>query len=376
MAHPDAGTRQALEQALRRLFSGSLFISHAETPARVLELARSMEPDVVFLDLNGPRALTLDVARVLRRPHRLIVGLFNPLLLNGDQCVLLRDAARAGIGDFIAVPVSEAELGDALEHIREWAEAGPMRDGQVIAFYSQKGGSGKTTLAVHAALAMATAEKDGETLLLDAVAPYGDASALLRVDSAHDLTDLVTNLDHLGPLDSYSSREPRTGLHLIASPVNAMDALRITPELLGRALIALRTRFARVVVDLPSSLDLYTATALDLADIVCLITEPVPATAQRSAELLKLLNRQGFDSSRVRLVLNKGRMLQDGLSADEVEEEAGRAVQHVIPFDQDVAEVAVDAESMFVHNPKSDFVRAVTEMAGELAQVAPGRRKP
>jgi len=376
MAHPDAATRQSLEQALRRLITGSLHISHAETPARALELARSMEPRLIFLDLDGPRTLTLDVARVLRRPNRLIIGLFNPLLLNGDQSALLRDSARSGIGDFIAVPVSEAELGDALNHVWDSSETEPMRDGQIIAFYSQKGGSGKTTLAVHTALAMAMAEKEGQTLLLDAVVPYGDAGALLRVDSTHDLTDLVNNLDHLGPLDSYSGREERTGLHLIASPVHALDALRITPELLGRALIALRTRFARVVVDLPSTLDLYTSTALDLADVICLITEPVPATAQRTAELLKLLNRQGFDASRVKLVLNKGRMLADGLSADEVKEETGHAVEHVIPFDQDVAEVAVDTESMFVHNPKSDFVRALTGMAGELARATSCRRKP
>ena len=70
IVHPDAGTRSAIEQALRRVFTGPAAVYQASSPTQGLQLARGVDPSVVLLDLTADRALALQVARELRRPGR------------------------------------------------------------------------------------------------------------------------------------------------------------------------------------------------------------------------------------------------------------------------------------------------------------------
>jgi pilus assembly protein CpaE len=373
MVHPDAATRQAIEQTLRGVLDGAVYVDCAETPTEALDHARRMDPQVILLDLDDQRALALDAARTLRQPNRLIIGLYNPLVLDGSESQMLRESARAGVSDFVALPVSEAELAAALDGLRRLTDAGPAREGRLMAFFSHKGGVGTTTLAVHTALALASSGQAGDTVLCDAHVPFGDAAGMLGLDPDRDLADLVADLDQQGPMDSFSIRDPRTGLHVIASPREAAAALLLTPEQLGRALIALRRRFASVIVDLPSSLDLFTMAALDLADAIGVVTEPVPATVRRTAELLNVLEQQGVGADRVRVILNKEGWHQKCLPAAQVAARLGREVSLTLPFDSDVVECSAGTETMFVSNPKSEFARGIMALAQELVQRVPAR---
>lgn len=152
---------------------------------------------------------------------------------------------------------------------------------RTIAFASIKGGVGKTTLAVHAAAALARAGK--RTLLLD-LDPQGHASAMtgLEIEAttpcaadafgvrpAHKLSQVIQQSPHpnlfvapaSGRMVSLERELFRWGHRLQAIP---------------RALASLREPFEAVVVDTPPQLNAYTEAALAAGDLVVV---PVPAMA-------------------------------------------------------------------------------------------------
>ena len=81
VVHPEAAVRRTLVEALRlALPNASLHAAEAGTPTQALQTASWLEPRLVLLDLATDRKLALDVARTLRQPGRVLLGLYNPML--------------------------------------------------------------------------------------------------------------------------------------------------------------------------------------------------------------------------------------------------------------------------------------------------------
>jgi pilus assembly protein CpaE len=346
----------------------------APSLAAAVERSRHVEPDIVLLDLSQDRDLALEVARELRHPRRRIVGLYNPLVMRDQEIDLLRRATRAGVGDFVPLPASEAEIEQALD--AALASRGPAperREGRLVTFFSHKGGVGTTTLAVNAALELTeTAAGPEGVALCDAVLQLGDAAALLGMRPDHDLADLARDLDGPGALDTHLERHGDSGLRVLASPRDPRRAEEISPEDLSRVLIGLRRRFGTVVVDAPKRLDLMALAVLDLSEVVLLVTEAVTPTVVATARLLELLEDQGLGGDRVRVVVNdRFPPRTEQLGERALIEYLGRPVDHVVPYDGAAVHAVNRGEPLVLSRDGSLFQRAVAELVGSLVEGPP-----
>lgn len=378
LIHPDAAERRSLEQALRRVSPAPVAIYEAASLAAGLESVGRSDPRVVVLLLSDQPDLALDLARAVRRPDRLILGLYNPLLMQAQAIDFFRRAARAGVGDFVPLPAADAELREALAA----ALAAPSREadsrqGKLICFFSHKGGAGTSTLALSTALALAE-ESEGGVVLCDAALQLGSAAALLHLAPELDIADLVRDLDALEAISTYLTVEEETGLRVLASPRDPREAERISPEDLGRVLIALRRRFETVVVDAPRVLDLLTLAVFDLAETIFVVTEPLAPTVAATARLLDLLAEQGLAGERVRVVLNRYSTAEWNLRDRLVAEHLGRPVDFVIPYNEMVLVAASTGVPLMLREKKSNFAEAVSRLAqavsGKEAE-GPGPRR-
>ncbi len=200
VVHSDADVRASLEQTLRTAAAIPLIIESAPSPSDALRRARSITPHVVFLDLDFERALVLRTIAELRAPGRLIVGLYNPLVLR-DDLPFVREATRAGVGDFIPLPASEGELLTAIAASGTGDDKAPT-EGRVIAFYSQQGGVGATTLAVNTALLLAGSDQvPGSVVLCDAAPQFGVAAEVLtKARLVDSLEEGVVGISFMGVL--------------------------------------------------------------------------------------------------------------------------------------------------------------------------------
>lgn len=378
LIHPDAAERRSLEQALRRVSPAPVAIYEAASLAAGLESVGRSDARIVVLLLSDQPDLALDLARAVRRPDRLILGLYNPLLMQAQAIDFFRRAARAGVGDFVPLPAADAELREALAA----ALAAPSREadsrqGKLICFFSHKGGAGTSTLALSTALALAE-ESEGGVVLCDAALQLGSAAALLHLAPELDIADLVRDLDSLEAISTYLTVEEETGLRVLASPRDPREAERISPEDLGRVLIALRRRFETVVVDAPRVLDLLTLAVFDLAETIFVVTEPLAPTVAATARLLDLLAEQGLAGERVRVVLNRYSTAEWNLRDRLVAEHLGRPVDFVIPYNEMVLVAASTGVPLMLREKKSNFAEAVSRLAqavsGKEAE-GPGPRR-
>jgi pilus assembly protein CpaE len=371
--HPHAETRRSVERALRSVGSATLSIYEAASLSQGFESARTLDPEIVLLDLGEERELALDVARGLRTPERAIVGLYNPLVLKQGELDFFRAAARAGVSDFVPLPVAEPELREALESAsRSRQTPGRPPEGRVVTFYSPKGGVGRTTLAVNTAVVLSASDLTiGEVALCDADLQFGNAAAHLGLVPDHDLADLAGGLEGLQTLSTHFANHAQTHLHLLASPRDPIDADRVTPEQMSRVLIALRRRFEVVVVDAPSLLDLMSLALLDLSDLIFLVTEPVAPTVLSTARCLDLLQRQGIGGGRIEIVLNRAGEGAGQLAERLIDEQLGRPIEHRVPEDRSLVAALNRGEPAVVAKQQGPFAEAISDLA--QAAVRPRR---
>jgi pilus assembly protein CpaE len=364
VVHPEGATRQAIEEALRDIGSASATTYHASSPAEALDGVRRIDPRFILLDLSHQRELGLEVARQLQRPHRHIIGLYDPLLLQQEsESEFFRLASRSGIDDFVPLPAASAELEAALAAAPEVTDS--ALEGRAVSFMGAKGGVGTTTLAVHTALALADAKlKSGDVALVDAVTQLGTAASLLGVAPDRDLVDLVRDLDDLKAPTTYLTQVPHTELHFLASPFSAKDAERVTPQDMSRALIGLRRRFGCLVIDAPSHLDLLTLAALDLSDVIFVVTEASTPSVLSTARLLALLAELGFAEERVRVVANRYESPETSLTEAMIADQIGRRVDLVVAEDRAVKIAAIHGAPVAEGRKKPPFIDAVDRLAG------------
>ncbi len=367
VVHPEAETRRALVDTLRKALPNSpLHAAEASSAAQALQIASWLDPKVVLLDLSAERMLAFDAARALRRPGRLVLGLFNPMLAADRGAELFRAGARAGFTDFVALPASESELGAALAPI-DTVGAEARRDGRVVAFVGAQGGVGTTTLATGTALLLAGSKAAGSVVLCDAAVQFGNAAAHLGLAPDRDLIDLIRDLDAASTLAPYLLHHAETGLHLLAAPRDPVEAERVTPEELSRTLIALRRRFDTVVVDLPASIDLLTIAALDFADRISVVTTASTPAVVSTERLLRLLDDLGL-SDRVRLVINQYGAADGMLSDSLISQRLARPIDRTVPFERSVLTATSRGAPLVLGQRRGAFVEALGELAGEAVE--------
>jgi len=361
VVHPEAEVRTSIEESLRNVGPKPLIVESAPSLADGLRQARAIKPHVVFLDLGAERSLVLDAARELRAPGCLVVGLYNPLVLRGDL-PFFRDATRAGVGDFIPLPASDSELLAAL-HSAETRDGRAPAEGRVIAFFSQQGGVGTTSLAVNTALLMAGSDQvKGKVALCDAAVQFGSAVSFLGLKAQRDLADLVRDPQGVAALPACLTEEPGSGLKVLAAPRDPVEGDTITPEDITRVLIELRRRFDWVVVDTPPTLDLLTLAVLDSADKIFVVTEAVTPTILGTSRLLKVLNDERLGADRIRLVLNRFNTFEGNLSERTVADQLGRPVDHVVPYDRNFVTAATRGRPVLLGRPSTALEAAFSAL--------------
>jgi pilus assembly protein CpaE len=171
-----------------------------------------------------------------------VAAIFRPNGFGDDmsESSVLIEAMRAGVCDFLRRPISTTELRtlvDSLTSVNGPPAAGiETTCGRVITFVSNKGGVGKSTLAVNTAVGLA-ARHPGRVLLIDGSLQMGVAAALLDVHPESTLSDAAAERDRL---DVTMIRQMATqtpyGVHLLAAPADAVEAMEVDDTLMSRVI--------------------------------------------------------------------------------------------------------------------------------------------
>lgn len=277
--------------------------------AGYLEDLKLLDPGVVFVDLDVDRAAALDLAQRLSEdaaPGRAGASKIFGIGSSASPELLL-EAMRAGISEYFSLPLDARALDQALDRAvrRMAAPAGRPSTGQIMAFFSAKGGNGATMVSTNAAIAL---KRGGvaRVVLVDLDLNMGDFALFLGMKPRYSIVDLAQNLHRLDEnlLMSFLVEHP-SGIQLLAAPVNPERSDTLTPEQVRQIFNFLRARFDCVVVDTANAFYDYTLAAFDQADRICLVANVDLPSLRNTQRCFHILDRLGYSRDSIKLIVNR-----------------------------------------------------------------------
>jgi pilus assembly protein CpaE len=295
------------------------------------------------------------------------------LLASGESSALLEEALDADVADVLLLPQLTENVVFAIRkasHTGRRAKGGrPAGAGRVVTVFSPKGGTGKTVTATNLSAAFA---KHGskKTLLLDLDLQFGDAAIMLGLEPEKTIQDLVTAPGELDPekLAGYTSRHS-CGVDVLPAPIRPEDAELVTEAKLARLMEVAKESYDLIVVDTSPFFHGPMLATLDQTDdllLVCGLDVPTIKNVRLSLQTLQLLS---FPPDRIRIVLNRANS-NVGMKKGEVEAALETKVRFEVPSDRAVPLAVNRSNPAVLSDPKSDFGRAIREMAKQLLPVA------
>ncbi|HEX9268558.1 MAG TPA: P-loop NTPase [Candidatus Limnocylindria bacterium] len=319
--------------------------------------ATTEKPDVVLIDalLQG-KLKGLDVAKRIRAgaPGTRIVMVTVP-----QQPIDLRP--EAGVDAVFVLPGGANELAQAIGgHLDSRREGG-----HVIAVYSAKGGTGKTTIAVN--LACALRRSGASVALFDAVMQFGSVRHLLPVPPAtRSIVDLPAGAAMRASLNDALWEGPG-GVDVLLAPPRPEEADLVAASEIGNAIGLLGAGHDFVVVDTPVRLADDALAALDAAHVILVVVTYLGATIANTRAALDTFEALGYRGQKpIELVVNLADSTA-GLSKGGMEHALNLPVIAEIPTDHKLVNESSNKQTPFVlANASAPVSQAMARLATAL----------
>jgi pilus assembly protein CpaE len=346
-----AETRENIRKLLQ--FESDIeVVAVARTGKEAIQLTQEVNPDVVLMDINMPDMDGIAATEIIRQKTPTVQVVI--LSVQGDQNYM-RKAMLVGARDFLTKPPMPDELVAAIRRAGKMAReersknthayiAAPSggnfnaalaagTQGKVIMFYSPKGGTGCTTLAVNSAVALCNEET--RVVIVDASLQFGDVALFLNEQGKNTILDLAPRADELDPsiVEEVMIKHAVSGVHILASPSRPEHGEKVNPDQFTKLLRYLRQLYAYIIVDSSSYLNDVTLSVLDVAEMVVLVTAQDIPSIKNDRLFLDLLLTLSIPVDKVGLVLNKYDK-RIAILPEKIGENLKQPVIAVIPLDE------------------------------------------
>jgi pilus assembly protein CpaE len=365
-------------------------VGAARTGKEAIQLSLDLNPDVILMDINMPDMDGIAATEAIRARQPAVQVVI--LSVQGDQNYMRR-AMLAGARDFLTKPPMGDELISAIRRAGAMAQSERAKSaqvqvapvvsqvgstvgyqssrGKIVTIYSPKGGTGCTTLAVN--LALTLHNEDTRVALVDGNLQFGDVAVFMNEQGKNTIVDLAPRAEELDPeiVQDVMLKHAASGLHILAAPSRPEYAERVSSNQFSKVLEYLRQMYAYVIVDTAALLTDVTLAAIDLSDLVVLVTTQDIPSIKNCRLFLDLSQTLGIERDRILFVMNRFDK-RINITPDRVTENLKQEVVSVIPFDEQTATKAVNRGVPFVLDSKNQpAARGVFSLAESVrARVA------
>lgn len=363
----------------------------ARTGKEAIQLCQELNPDVVLMDINMPDMDGITATEAIRSKQPAVQVVI--LSVQSDQNYMRR-AMLAGARDFLTKPPMGDELISAIRRAGAMAQSersksaqmqaaipamnlgglmagfgGPK--GKIVTVYSPKGGTGTTTLAVN--LALTLHNDDTRVALVDGNLQFGDIAVFVNEQGKNTIADLASRADELDPeiVEEVMVKHAASGVHILAAPNRPEYAEKVSSAQFSKVLEYLRQMYAYVVVDTSSYLTDVTLSAIDVSDLIVLVTtQDIPAI-KNCRLFLDLLQTMGVERGRILFTMNRFDK-RVNITPERVAENLKQEVTSVVPLDEQTVMKAMNRGVPFVIDSKNQpATRGILSLAeGVRARVA------
>lgn len=305
----DAPLADDLKKRVSQQFTQIQWIETSEIKREIVRL----KPDIIILHESKESTCIQYLPYLTKEvPESLTV-----FLTEQRDPIRTRDVNRAGAFDILFHPEEinalEDTLSRAIKAFRnksardEVAASFSWAEGQVLAFYSGKGGSGCSLIASTLAQTLGL-DSSASVLLVDLNLQYGGLETILQVNKGRSIHDLIPVISELNDnhIRSVTALEPKSQVEVLASPADAEIAEDIKEDHVQRLLRSARLYYDYILVDLPSEMTPITYTVLEEADYICYPMIPNMLSMKVLDRVLDVFTKLNIDTSeRFHLILNR-----------------------------------------------------------------------
>jgi pilus assembly protein CpaE len=365
-------------------------IGSAASGREAIQMASKLHPDVVLMDINMP---DMDGIAATEQLTTAAPGSAVVMMSVQGEADYLRRSMLAGAREFLVKPFSSDELTASIRQVssREREKASRIGipvaaalgssngvdgdGGQIIAVFSPKGGVGRTTVAVNLAVAAAS-ELGKRVVLMDGSFQFGDVGVLLNLNpKSNSIADLVPILE-AGEIDDINTFvvDHTSGVRVLLAPPTPEMAETITPHIVKQTLDLLRRSHDLVIVDCTAFFNDTTLAILDAADVILTMLSLEITSIKNMRLFLEVADQLGYESDKVRLVLNRADSTL-GIRVADVEHSIGRKIDETIVSDGRSVVYALNRGiPFFVSNREAqvsqDILRLARSVIGDRVEVA------
>lgn len=322
------------------------------------------ENPVVILDISEDFAGLDEIAGKLK----LVTSKIIITSVNYSTNTIIK-ALRLGAKEFLPKPVLREDLVRVLSMLASISPENEVSQSKIITVYSNKGGIGKTTIAVNLAAELAKVTKD-KVALVDLNLQLGDISTFLNLNPPFDVNYVIRRLidKEENILIKGFEKYKDLSLYVLSDPSYIEQSESITTQQITTLFSALKKVFPYIVVDMSSSIDSISLKILDSSDWI-MFTTIVNIPAIRNAQrCLNLFRSRKYPSNKVKIVINRY-MENDEIKIEDIENTLGESVYWKIPnnyftimeaINKGVSISEVNAESN-IGNSFRDFAAKVSD---------------
>lgn len=321
-----------------------------------IKLIPKIKPDVVLMDINMPILNGLEATEAITNEFPGVIVII--MSVQGEN-EYLKKAMFHGAKEYIIKPFNYDTLINTIKNTYEkykdrllkQAVSEGTKNAKVIAFFSSKGGVGKSVIALNSAVTLSK-NPNKKILLLDMDLQFGDISMLVNEYTKKTILDVIDD----NMLDSYEKIKPylyeyNKSLDILFAPRKPEAAEYIGKDSIEKIMKVLGIYYDVILIDTGINFNDSTLYLLDMVETI-LYVSTMEIVALKNTKLgFGVMQSLGYDNKKVKLIINKSTS-EYGINKNEIEDVFKNNILAMIPSEEQTVSISVNSGHPFSDNPK------------------------
>ncbi len=364
-------------------------IGQAYNGRKGLELALELQPEIVMMDINMPDmdGITATREMSIRAPYCQVIMMSVQI-----EREYMRNAMLAGARDYQTKPFTGDELINCIRRVYQAARpnyqqikaagtaatisaastevaivTGPINvpDVPVFAVYSPRGGSGKSAIAIH--LAVALEHEHPGVVLIDADLQWGGIPIDLNMPPTATIENLIPRGRPEPDLLPDTLLPHSSGIKLLLAPQKPEMAALITANTMIQVIRTVKSQASAIVIDTPSYLTDHNLAVMEAADLTLLVITPDLPSVKNARLFLDLAFALDLKPDRFALVINRA-TVPGGLPPQQIQKLFTLPHIYTIPDDPKMPLSGLKGVAIYQLSPTAPSGIAIAQMAHQVWQ--------